>query len=383
MYKGATIGFNSYYVDLRVNSRTIKYEKLGYIMPKKYNKKKKKFVYDTSKTVKIHINDLSLQSSTKIDYSCDNCGKSVDVSWRRYNIYNLDGKYYCKDCKRDNPKFIKWIKPRVKISKSRSSTDYNIFVRTVLLRDHFTCQYCGKKGKKEQLDVHHLNGYQWCVEGRTDPSNGITLCNEKLNGCHEGFHSHYGKIRNTKEQFEEWIGRKINDLDKYDKIQPFPKVYCVEDDIIYESIYDCAKQLNCSSSYVYQMCRGHRKTYKRKHYLYYDTFINMNNSDIEKLFSDNIKRNSVINLEFGNIFKCAKEAGKKYNMKTGENILACCHNRRKHSGKYNDIKLSWMLYDNYMKLSPIEKINIIKPNLETLEKESFLMQEYQTLIKAV
>ena len=376
------MGFNSYYVDLHVNSKTInRYEKLGYIIPKRVNKKKHKIVYDTSKTVKVHVNDLSPQSSTKIDYLCDNCGEPVNVSWRRYCTYNLDGKYYCRKCKQENPKFIKWLKPRKKTSKSRSSSDYNIFTRTVLFRDHFTCRYCGQKGKKEQLDIHHLNGYKWCVEGRTDPENGVVLCNEKLNGCHEYFHTYYGRIRNTKEQFEEWVGHKLTDLDKYEKMPSFPKVYCIEDDKIYESIYDCAKQLNCSSSYIYQMCHGTKHTYKGKHYVYYDAYKKMNSNDIEELFSDNFKRKSVINLEFGYIFKSIREASKQYNMKSDKNISACCHKRRKYSGKYNGIKLSWMLYEDYLKLSSIEKIKLINENLETLEEGSFLMDEYKTLMK--
>ena len=380
--KGGNMGFNSYYVDLHVNSKTIsRYEKLGYIMPKKINEKKNKIVYDTSKTVKIHVNDLPLQSNTKIDYLCDNCGEPVNVSWRRYCTYNINGKYYCRKCKQENPKFIKWLKPREKTSRSRSSSDYNIFTRTVLFRDHFICQYCGQKGKKEQLDVHHLNGYQWYVDGRTDPANGVVLCNEKLNGCHECFHAHYGKIKNTKEQFEEWIGHKLSDLDKYEKLPSFPKVYCIEDNTIYESIYDCAKQLNCSSSYVYQMCHGDRNTYKDKHYVYFDAYTKMTPDDIEKLFTDNIKRKSVIYPELGNIFRCAREAGEHYHMKTDKNISACCHNRKKHSGKCNGIRLSWMFYEDYLKLSSIEKIKLINENLETLEEGSFLMDEYKTLIK--
>lgn len=373
MYKGATMGFNSYYVDLCVNNKTInRYEKLGYIMPKKFNEKKKKIVYDTSQTIKVRVNDLPQGSGAIIDYSCDNCGRKIDVEWRRYFIYNLDGKYYCKDCKHDNPKFIKRLKPRNKISKSRSSSDYNIFIRTVLKRDNYSCRCCGVKSKNGNLEVHHLNGYQWFIEGRTDPANGITLCVK----CHDNFHTLYGKIRNTKEQFEEWIDQKLENLNKYDKITEFPKVYCIEDDIIYESIYDCAKMLNCSSSYIYQICHGTRYTYKGKHYVYYDKYNNMTTEEINSLLSSNHSYKKIINLEFGNLFNSTKEACNVYSIKSDKNMSACCNKRRKHSGKYNGIYLSWIWYEDYIKLLNNEKIDLIEEHLETLERESFLMQQY-------
>ena len=324
------MGFNSYYVNLFANSKTInRYEPLGYVMPKKYNEKKNKIVYDTSKTVQINVNDLSPDSSAKIDYSCDNCGKKVNISWRRYLKYNLDGKYYCRECKKENPKFIKWSKPRNKTSKSRSSSDYSIFVRTVLKRDNYSCRCCGVKFKNENLEVHHLNGYQWFVEGRTDPANGITLCVK----CHDNFHALYGRIRNTKEQFEEWINQKLENLDKYDKITD-------------------------------------------KHYVYYDRYNNMTTEEINSLLSNNRSYKKIINLEFGNLFNSTKEACNVYSIKSDKNMSACCNKRRKHSGEYHGIHLSWIWYEDYIKLSNDEKIDLIEEHLGTLERESFLMQQY-------
>lgn len=82
----------------------------------------------------------------------------------------------------------------------REYTEYYKWREDVYRRDNYTCQCCGyDKGGK--LNAHHLNGYSWDIEHRTDINNGITLCRD----CHEGFHRIYGYNNNTKEQFEEWI----------------------------------------------------------------------------------------------------------------------------------------------------------------------------------
>lgn len=81
----------------------------------------------------------------------------------------------------------------------RKTYEFKIWVKEVYQRDAYTCQCCGKKGGK--LNAHHLDGYNWCVEKRTDVDNGITLCED----CHNDFHDKYGRGNNTKEQFEEYL----------------------------------------------------------------------------------------------------------------------------------------------------------------------------------
>lgn len=74
--------------------------------------------------------------------------------------------------------------------------------KEVYKRDKFTCQCCGDN-KGGNLNAHHLNGYNFDKEHRTDINNGITLCKT----CHKRFHEIYGYGNNTKEQFMEFIER--------------------------------------------------------------------------------------------------------------------------------------------------------------------------------
>jgi len=64
------------------------------------------------------------------------------------------------------------------------------------------CEITGKK--TNNLVVHHLNGYNWCVEGRIDLDNVVVICEE----LHDAFHQKHGYGDNTEEQFwkfvEEW-----------------------------------------------------------------------------------------------------------------------------------------------------------------------------------
>ena len=64
------------------------------------------------------------------------------------------------------------------------------------------CKITGKK--TNDLVVHHLDGYNWCIEGRMDWDNAIVICKE----LHDAFHKKYGYGNNTAEQFwkfvEEW-----------------------------------------------------------------------------------------------------------------------------------------------------------------------------------
>jgi hypothetical protein len=91
-------------------------------------------------------------------------------------------------------------------NKSRASfPDQKEWKKKVYKRDGYSCVVCGSS-KSNTLRAHHLDGYNWCVEKRTDVSNGVTLCEQH----HSEFHSVYGYGDNTREQFDEWYENKRN-----------------------------------------------------------------------------------------------------------------------------------------------------------------------------
>lgn len=82
--------------------------------------------------------------------------------------------------------------------KGRNIEGYSKFIKTILKRDNYTCQCCGRN---IELEVHHLYSYSKHKELATDINNGITLCRK----CHKIFHYKYGQGENTKKQFEEFL----------------------------------------------------------------------------------------------------------------------------------------------------------------------------------
>lgn len=82
---------------------------------------------------------------------------------------------------------------------NRSGLGIEEFRRKCFERDNYTCQCCGDN-KGGNLNVHHLNGYNWDLKNRATQENGITLCEE----CHKEFHKIYGYGNNTLEQFIEF-----------------------------------------------------------------------------------------------------------------------------------------------------------------------------------
>lgn len=158
---------------------------------------------------------------SKVEIECAVCG----VSFKRnpYEIGRYEKNYCSLKCKAidykkrfmgdNNPQFGK-ERPNIKgelnpswnpnrtheqRKKERKLSINTNWTRDVLHSQNYTCQCCGKVGGN--LVAHHIDGYNWCEEKRTDVTNGATLCVK----CHKHFHSIYKYGNNTKQQYEDFI----------------------------------------------------------------------------------------------------------------------------------------------------------------------------------
>jgi hypothetical protein len=120
----------------------------------------------------------------------------------KYNSENYTGP------KRYNYKPDLTDKERQANKTRQSSVKYRKWMRDVFKRDNYTCVITGIRGG--DLVAHHLDGWHWCEEKRHEVSNGVTLKKE----IHELFHKTYGSGNNTKEQFEEFKFKFLNQSKK-------------------------------------------------------------------------------------------------------------------------------------------------------------------------
>ena len=144
---------------------------------------------------------------TKVKFNCEICGEEVEQTKCQYDS---NEHHYCSyECARKGvTKFYSgknspFYNPNISDEErenGRFIEGYDAFIRGVFERDNYTCQCCGDN-RGGNLQAHHLNGYDWDKEHRTDINNGITLCEE----CHKKFHKQYGYGKNTKQQFSEFM----------------------------------------------------------------------------------------------------------------------------------------------------------------------------------
>ena len=218
-------------VKVRVNSNNYKYYKsIGYDIPM-YIGTKGNPVIDRNAYININVNDLKPFTRDRVLLCCDNCSELYNSSYFDYHkkLDKYNGKNYCRKCvyklfkSGKNHPMWKSDKTDEERTIERKYPEYKLFIRNVLERDDYTCYHCHERGC--EMEVHHLDGYNWCKEKRTDVSNGITLCIY----CHTMFHRIYGHKNNTALQFWEWMNENPKSLDNYNKYKKELRLlYCYE-----------------------------------------------------------------------------------------------------------------------------------------------------------
>ena len=134
-----------------------------------------------------------------VETKCCICGKPL---MRRASRMEIRPNPVCsKECRvvlQHRIKFDETIPDEVRQTDRNYFPENRAFIKQVMSRDNYTCQVCGQEGG--ELQVHHLNGYNWDIDNRYNPENGITLCKK----CHADFHKVYGRGNNTLQQFNEY-----------------------------------------------------------------------------------------------------------------------------------------------------------------------------------
>lgn len=154
--------------------------------------------------------EASVDKTKTVTYKCEVCNKEV-TTWvsQTKNKEHLFCSVECKNkgntlfYKGKNSPLYNHDKPLEERLTERKYEEYYEWRKQVYERDNYTCQCCGES-KGGNLTAHHLDGYNWCEEGRTDVNNGITLCEP----CHTEFHMAHGYGDNTKEQYIDFINNR-------------------------------------------------------------------------------------------------------------------------------------------------------------------------------
>lgn len=143
------------------------------------------------------LEDEYINVDTKMKFRCG-CGEIFYTTFNNFKYFNKNKCDKCTLKSVSGENNYNW-NPNITQAEREDKRLYNEYIRwrqDVYEKDNYTCQCCNQRGHGT-LNVHHLDGYNWCKEKRTDINNGITLCED----CHKGFHSIYGYGNNTKEQY--------------------------------------------------------------------------------------------------------------------------------------------------------------------------------------
>ena len=359
-------------IEVKLTAQNIeRYEKIGYEIPRQYDALHKKMVVKRGTTITVNINDLTKNAKYPIEVECDNCGKRHTILYGSFMNRKYNDHYYCHACTallfnsgENNSRWNPDLRDEDRVER-RLDPEYCMFVQKVLARDNYTCICCFHRG--DALEVHHLDGYNWNIEGRKDPTNAVTLCKN----CHASFHSIYGKGKNTRQQFEEWIGKTIGILESYDGVLPIGrKVICYETLKVYDNPVDVENKTGILSQRIIDCCNKKDVTYGNKrcrtitangqHFFWLDEYEKMSKEDFKQYFDwckpllakkrgNNVyNTKEVVCLTTMELFKSLSDAAYTYDNLSVSAISRCCKGHRKHAGILPDgTLLEWMYYDDY------------------------------------
>ena len=342
-------------VNIVINNNTYKhYEDLGYKIPRHYNEKKKKWQISVGEKIIVEVNDLHKGSAVPVEYQCDSCGEIYKVPYHVYLSHNTSQGIFCRHCSHkhimsgeNHPNWNKNLTDEDRIT-GRNYPEYKAFIKRVLQRDNYICYKCGDSNHNNVV-VHHLNGYDWYIEGRTDETNAVCLCKE----CHLNFHAHYGLGNNTKEQFEEWMGKPLEKFNKYNgKISPAQEVVCLDDKKVYASCLEASRFYHIDLRQI-NFCCNHKPSYlsvQGLHFMWLKEYETLTEEEIKLYLLKLIPRKwkSVICITTNKVFNNASEGSRFYNMKRGNSkILDVCNGKRNTAGRdpVTGERLVWKYYD--------------------------------------
>lgn len=370
---------------VKVTSKNAKYyEELGYTIPHKINKYND-YVIAVNEEIIVNVNDLPRYSNAKVIVKCDCCGKEKQEEYSRYReTLRENKKNYCIKCYStvintgcNNYRWNPSLTDEEREQKRRSLPGYVDFIKKVLARDNYICKCCGKTNAR--MEVHHLDGYDWCKEKRTDIANGITLCKN----CHKNFHTKYGRGGNTKEQFEEWIGKTVDLLDFYNGILPVSReLYCIEENKTYSSVKNFADKHKIKSlSTISKVCNCAKilathpelktvkksskeylpKTIKGYHIFWLDDYNKLSLDEINRYIksSEKVTRGiKIVCLNTLEIFKSIQDCSYKCKIHS-DTIKNCCNNhvsyKRRDGTIFNFQYLTDYIKQNNLTLDEAQK----------------------------
>jgi hypothetical protein len=140
-------------------------------------------------------------AGTPLEFRCS-CGNVDTVTYRRFKWAGVgkNPKRKCSKCM--IPEWHYTLNEEERI-KERKYPEYYAWVKKVKEANGYSCECCNYTGVK--VVAHHLDGYSWCKEKRTDINNGVVLCHD----CHNEFHSIYGYKNNTALQYLDFYHDEI------------------------------------------------------------------------------------------------------------------------------------------------------------------------------